>query len=170
MAPRVCAGLWSAPLFPRSMRVMTQRARMCRANETLSEALLWDELRDRRFQGTKWRRQQKMGRFVVDFFCSEHLLVVEVDGSVHRGRAEVDAQRQRALELTGVRFVRFSATEVERDVRAVLAACVNFSTPPLPLWERGDACDASDAWGGEGRAESCAHQPLTPMGRGGGVA
>ena len=133
MAPRVCAGLWSAPLFPRSMRVMTQRARMCRANETLSEALLWDELRDRRFQGTKWRRQQKMGRFVVDFFCSDHLLVVEVDGGVHRGRAEVDAQRQRALELTGVRFVRFSATEVERDVRAVLDRLREFLDSPSPL-------------------------------------
>ena len=133
MAPRVCAGLWSAPLFPRSMRVMTQRARMCRANETLSEALLWDQLRDRRFQGTKWRRQQKMGRFVVDFFCSDHLLVVEVDGGVHRGRAEVDAQRQRALELTGVRFVRFSATEVERDGRAVLDRLREFLDSPSPL-------------------------------------
>jgi very-short-patch-repair endonuclease len=106
---------------------------MCRASETPSEALLWDQLRDRRFQGTKWRRQQKMGRFVVDFFCSEHLLVIEVDGGVHRGRAEVDAQRQRALELAGVRFVRFSATEVERDMGAVLDRLRGFLDSPSPL-------------------------------------
>ena len=74
-----------------------------------------------------------MGRFVVDFFCSDHLLVVEVDGGVHRGRAEVDVQRQRALELTCVRFVRFSATEVERDVRAVLDRLREFLDSPSPL-------------------------------------
>jgi very-short-patch-repair endonuclease len=106
---------------------------MCRTTETPSEALLWAELRDRRFHGTKWRRQQKMGRFVVDFFCSEHKLVVEVDGGVHRGREDADMQRQRALECTGVRFVRFSAGEVETDLHAVLARLRAFLDFPSPL-------------------------------------
>ena len=120
------------------MRVMTHRARLCRATETTSEALLWAELRDRRFHGTKWRRQQKMGRFVVDFYCSEHKLVLEVDGGVHDGRTEADAQRQRALELTGVRFVRFSTAEVERNLRAVLDALRAQLSPPSPLVGEGE--------------------------------
>jgi very-short-patch-repair endonuclease len=65
-------------------------------------------------------RQQKMGRFIVDFFCADHQLVVEIDGGVHEGRAEHDVGRQRALELIGVRVVRFSADDVGRSLSCVL--------------------------------------------------
>jgi adenine-specific DNA-methyltransferase len=114
------------------MRAMTQRARAGRAAETRSEAMLWSELRNRRLLGTKWRRQQKMGRFVVDFFCAEHALVLEIDGSSHEGRYVADTERQRALELTGVSFVRFTAEEVEGDLPAVVARLSRLLSSPSP--------------------------------------
>jgi len=56
------------------MRAMTERARLLRASSTPSERIPWEALRGRRPAGTKWRRQQKLGRFVVDFFCAESAL------------------------------------------------------------------------------------------------
>ena len=87
-----------------------------------SEAILWQALRNRRLGGHKFRRQHPVGPFILDFYCHEESLVVEVDGGVHAGRSAADAQRQRALESVGVRFVRVSADLVESDLPSALAA------------------------------------------------
>ena len=66
-------------------------ARRLRRPQTESERLLWEQLRDRRLEGMKFRRQHAVGAFVLDFHCDEHRLAVEVDGGVHLD----DAQRER---------------------------------------------------------------------------
>jgi len=99
---------------------MTERARELRRTQTRSETVLWEALRLGRFAGTKWRRQQTMGRFVVDFYCSELRVVVEVDGPIHDDRVEADRDRQSALEASGLRVWRVTAADVEQDVEAVL--------------------------------------------------
>jgi very-short-patch-repair endonuclease len=124
---------------PGAMRVMTQRARLCRSSETASEALLWAALRNRGLEGSRWRRQQKMGRFIVDFYCPARRLVVEIDGTVHRGREDIDAERQRMLERTGVRVARFSSLDVERDLPRVLHRLRELLRAPSPLVGEGES-------------------------------
>ena len=100
---------------------MIKRARQLRRKETPSEAMLWQALRGRNVLGTKWRRQQPIGPFVVDFFCAELRLVLEIDGGpIHRSRDVADRARQRALEESDLRVVRVRASDVEEDLPLVL--------------------------------------------------
>jgi very-short-patch-repair endonuclease len=75
-----------------------QRARQLRADDTTPEARLWTALRDRRLGGWKWRRQVPRGPFILDFFCPEARLVIEVDGGRHAETIDYDAQRTAYLE------------------------------------------------------------------------
>lgn len=81
--------------------------------------MLWVGLRDRAL-GAKFRRQQPIGPFVVDFFCSEHSLIVEVDGPIHAEQVEYDRERQELLEACGYRMVRVSVESVVRELGSVL--------------------------------------------------
>ena len=113
-------------------------ARVLRTTMTPSEAMLWEKLRDRRFLGLKFRRQHAVGRFVLDFYCDEVRLAVEVDGGIHDTPAQraADVERQSAIEERGIRFVRVAAWLVETDVEAALetiAAAAKALTPsPSP--------------------------------------
>jgi very-short-patch-repair endonuclease len=102
---------------------------------TVSERLLWERVRDRRFGGWKFRRQHAIGPYVVDFFCEELALVVEVDGGVHEDpvQRERDAGRQAVLEGRGLRFVRIEASALEADPDGVVARLGAALTPdPSP--------------------------------------
>ncbi|HYH81967.1 MAG TPA: endonuclease domain-containing protein [Longimicrobium sp.] len=103
------------------MRVaIRDAARAQRRNPTPSESQLWESLRGLRLDGRKFRRQQPVGPFIVDFYCPEERLVVEVDGAVHEGQEIKDAQRQEALESLGPRFVRVTNDEVRFELQTVL--------------------------------------------------
>lgn len=97
-------------------------ARVLRAAETRSETLLWNELRDRRLLGLKFRRQHAIHNYVVDFYCDEYRLAVEVDGGIHAdGEQRVrDRERQHVLESQGIRFARVAAEDVETNIEKVL--------------------------------------------------
>jgi very-short-patch-repair endonuclease len=98
-------------------------AKRLRSAATRSEAILWDRLRSRRFHGLKVRRQHPIGRFVIDFYCEDLRLAIEVDGSVHHdsGVAANDAERERLLRERGIWFVRVDAKSTEAEVQSVLA-------------------------------------------------
>ncbi|HSQ65330.1 MAG TPA: endonuclease domain-containing protein [Polyangiaceae bacterium] len=97
-----------------------ERARALRRRETPSEKKLWQMLRRNR-QGAHFRRQHPVGPFYVDFICLTRGLVIEVDGAVHDpALAFADARRQAALEALGLRVLRFSAGDVERELGGVL--------------------------------------------------
>jgi len=93
-------------------------ARALRRPLTPTEAILWDRLRDRGLEGLKFRRQHAVGRFVLDFYCSELRLAVEVDGAIHNSpeHRTADAARQSELEGSGIRFIRIPASVVEADI------------------------------------------------------
>jgi very-short-patch-repair endonuclease len=74
--------------------------------------------------GLKFRRQQPIGKYIVDFYCPEEALIVEVDGSVHFDREEKDRYRQRWLESEGFRVLRFLNTDIHRNVDMVLEEIV----------------------------------------------
>jgi len=96
------------------------RARILRRALTPPEARLWIHLRRRSLDGLKFRRQHPVGVYVLDFYCAEAMLAVEVDGESHADRFEYDAQRTRWLESQGIYVIRFSAESVRVNLGAVL--------------------------------------------------
>lgn len=98
-----------------------QRSREFRQNMTASEAALWNLLRANRFHGLRFRRQQIIDGFIVDFYCHAAGLVIEVDGSVHREQSGYDSERDRILAARGLCVLRFTNAEVIRHPDTVIA-------------------------------------------------
>jgi len=99
-------------------------AREMRHAPTEAERVLWQHLRNRRLRGYKFRRQHPVERFIVDFYCSEAGLVLEVDGPIHQYTPEEDAIRQEFLEAHGLRVLRFRNGEVLGSIGSVLDAII----------------------------------------------
>lgn len=99
---------------------------------TDAERLLWHHLRNRRLQGCKFRRQHPIGPYIVDFICSERMLVVELDGGQHSESISYDERRTRYLETKGYRVIRFWNNEVLRQTDAVLSSILNEMDSPSP--------------------------------------
>jgi len=97
-------------------------AREQRRNPTPAEKILWDALRGSQLQGTKFRRQHPYNRFILDFFCVEQQLAIEVDGSVHDipDQSQYDLERSNFLREQGIRIMRLSNTEIENNLKTVL--------------------------------------------------
>ena len=112
------------------------RARQLRRPLTPAEAVLWKQLRGRRLGGWKFRRQQPVGPYIADFYCTSPRVVVELDGDTHLGREGHDATRDEYLRAAGCRVLRFWNTAVydERDavIEAVWAACSASVSSPHP--------------------------------------
>ncbi len=125
---------------PRSSANVKGAARQMHKEPTRSESLLWSALRNRRLASRKFRRQHPVGRFILDFYCQEERLAVEVDGPVHETQRQADGERQQILESMGIRFLRLSAALIESDLPAALAAIEEALSPgPSPAQrERGD--------------------------------
>lgn len=87
---------------------------------TEAENILWARLRDRRLGGYKFRRQHAISFFILDFFCAEKRLAIEVDGPSHLEQVEYDQWRTERLNDFGIRVIRFTNREVECQVEAVL--------------------------------------------------
>ena len=97
-------------------------ARRLRKESTIAEVLLWKKLRDKQMLGFDFHRQKPIDRFIVDFFCNELRLAIEIDGSSHENveGQKKDTGRQNSLESLGIRFLRFKESEVRRNIRGVL--------------------------------------------------
>jgi very-short-patch-repair endonuclease len=127
-------------ISPALKQKMTEVARQFRKEPTTSEEILWQAIRGRKLDGRRFRRQQPIGVFVVDFYCSAEKLIVEVDGAIHELQREHDQQRQELLESLGLKMVKVTSKQVETDIDSALALIRQFYTasdPPLPPWERG---------------------------------
>jgi very-short-patch-repair endonuclease len=104
-------------------------ARQKRRRPTPAEDILWQRLRNRQIADAKFRRQHTIERFIVDFYCAEAQLVVEVDGPIHDYTPEEDAIRQEFLESLGLRVIRFTNDDVLHHLDAVTEAIDGFLTP-----------------------------------------
>ena len=102
--------------------VMKQRARKLRAEATDAERALWARLRRRQVLGFKFRRQQPLGQYIVDFVCFETRLIVEVDGSQHCEQQSYDEARTQWLESQGYGVLRFWNNEVLDSTESVVEA------------------------------------------------
>jgi len=104
--------------------VMSSKSRRkdLRNNGTKAEAVLWNQLKNKQVDGAKFRRQQGLGRYIVDFYCPEFRVVVELDGASHEGEeaAKYDAERTKYLERLGMRIIRFPNVAVLHEMESVL--------------------------------------------------
>jgi ATP-dependent DNA helicase RecQ len=98
---------------------MIHRAKDLRQTNTPPEQLLWTALRNEQIGGLKFRRQHPIGKYVVDFYCHNIGLVVEVDGMSHDGKIIEDAERAKYLKEQGLRILRVTNEDVMRDLDAV---------------------------------------------------
>ena len=99
--------------------MMLDRARKLRQRATPPEQLLWSVLRGRRLGGLKFRRQEMIGQYVVDFCCRECSLIVELDGMSHDDKQSSDAVRDACLRRQGYRVFRVTNCDVSEDLEAV---------------------------------------------------
>lgn len=100
---------------------LTERARELRRKMTLAEVLLWKQLKGKQLCGYDFDRQKPLGCRIVDFFCKDLALAVDVDGSVHNHAREKDEQRHREIESLGVTHLRFWNSAVKNDLGSVTA-------------------------------------------------
>jgi len=105
---------------PEIRRRMVEVAREFRKEPTKSEAILWEALRGKKLDGIKFRRQQPVGYFVVDFYNSVYRLVVEVDGPIHDNQIDADRARQDILEMLGLNVLRIKSETVDKNLPRAL--------------------------------------------------
>ncbi len=105
---------------PEIQRKMLELARAFRKEPTPSEDILWQSLRGKKLDGIKFRRQQPVGYFVVDFYNSVYRLVIEVDGLIHDNQIEADRARQDVLELLGLNVLRIKSETIENNLPRAL--------------------------------------------------
>ncbi|GAA4309661.1 endonuclease domain-containing protein [Nibribacter koreensis] len=98
---------------------LKEKARHLRKNSTLSEVLLWQEIKDKKL-GYQFHRQVPMLNCIVDFYCHELQLAIEVDGDSHDEKAEYDSLREQELKGYGVRLLRFQDIDVKQNFKYVL--------------------------------------------------
>jgi very-short-patch-repair endonuclease len=99
---------------------MKSRRRTLRRTQTSQEKIFWDFIRTRPFGEAKFRRQFGVSGFVLDFYCPKLKLAIEIDGSVHEQQVKYDRFRQSGIESVGIRFLRFTNDQIEKDFNAVI--------------------------------------------------
>jgi very-short-patch-repair endonuclease len=100
---------------------LKELARKLRKESTLTEIMLWQQLKGKKLRGFDFDRQKPIDNYIVDFYCKDLRLAIEIDGESHYGNEEADAKRQKKLESIGVRFLRFE----DIDVRLKLDKVIN---------------------------------------------
>src|SRR6266705_2811568 len=95
-------------------------ARHLRRNQTEAETQLWTILRSRQILGYKFRRQQPINKFIVDFCCLQERLAIELDGGHHLDRAQYDTARDQYLKDQGFRILRFWDSQILQEMTWVM--------------------------------------------------
>ncbi len=112
-------------------------ARTLRKNSTLAEVLLWQKIKQRSL-GVQFHRQVPLLEYIVDFYCHELQVAIEIDGNSHEYRYEQDVKRQGSLEKSGVVFIRFSGNDVKKNMGNVILSLEEIvalrikDTPKIP--------------------------------------
>jgi very-short-patch-repair endonuclease len=104
---------------------LIKSAKSLRQNSTEAENLLWLYLRAKRLNNLKFKRQQPIGSYIVDFICFEKRLVIEVDGGQHAEQVKLDSIRDKWLKVQGYKVLRFWNNEVLVNIDGVLETIIN---------------------------------------------
>lgn len=133
-------------LFFDSSKEIVEIARELRQHQTKAEKVLWQQLRNRKLNGYKFRRQHYIERYVVDFYCAEKMLSVELDGKIHLDPEQALRDKERSLRLKeiGIKELRFTNEEIFDDIKNVLLKIkteLDLTPNPFPPgeWKIGEA-------------------------------
>ena len=113
-------------------------SRKLRKNQTPWEKKLWMYLKNRKFYGLKFRRQDAIGPYIYDFSCFEKRLIIELDGSQHKLPVEIakDLEKQEYAEKTGYKILRFNNNDIQNNIEGILESIrleINKKPPHLSL-------------------------------------
>jgi very-short-patch-repair endonuclease len=100
---------------------LKEYAKQLRNNSTLSEVLLWQKIKNKAL-GVQFHRQVPIKEYIVDFYCHELMLAIEIDGDSHLYKYDYDQKRQGELEHLGITFLRFSDFDVKQNMFSVALA------------------------------------------------
>jgi len=100
--------------------------RNLRNNSTLSEILLWQQLKGKQILGYDFDRQKPIHNYIVDFFCIELMLAIEIDGISHELKSKEDEIRQKILESLGICILRFNDLDVKKNLDGVVKSIRNW--------------------------------------------
>jgi very-short-patch-repair endonuclease len=117
--------------------LLKDRARKLRRNSTLSEVLFWVQVNKKKFHGIDFDRQKIIGNYIVDFFCTNCNVVIEIDGSSHDDKQEYDAVRDDYLKSFGLEVIHINDIDVKKNLNAIMTMLYNHPSllHPLPLFE-----------------------------------
>ena len=101
-------------------------AQEMRRNSTPCEKILWDVLKENKLKGCKFRRQHPVNRYIIDFFCHEKKLAIEVDGDIHMNQYDQDKYRDKYLESMGIITLRVTNDEIIKNINQVLTRIMTF--------------------------------------------
>ena len=115
--------------------VHLELAAILRKNMTLAELVLWEKLKNRKEFNTKFRKQHPVHFFIVDFYCHEYKLVIEVDGDIHNNEELIEYDLNRTAELNkfGITVIRFTNHQVLNNMDNVLKTIHEVITTLAPL-------------------------------------
>ena len=110
-------------------------AHILRGSMTKAEAVLWKKLKDRKLFNTKFRRQHPINIFIVDFYCHEYKLVIEVDGDIHNDENAIqyDLGRTEVLNNFGLKVIRFTNDQILYSLDFVIEKIQREITQRTPL-------------------------------------
>lgn len=112
----------NSKLFFDANKIVIDYSKSLRKKQTDAEKLLWSNLRNRKLNGYKFRRQHAIKSYIVDFYCAEKMLSIEVDGEIHlkKEQIEYDKNRTEELNLLEIKEIRFTNEEIDKNISLVL--------------------------------------------------
>src|SRR5687767_1850025 len=113
--------------------LLLTRAREMPKNAAPAEKILWSCLRNRQLGGFKFRRQYSIDHYIIDFYCAEQKLGVELDGDSHSEREDYDERRTAALATRAIEIARFPNTDVFENLEGLLEFLLDRLTSAHPL-------------------------------------
>jgi very-short-patch-repair endonuclease len=105
---------------------LKERARELRNNATPMEKKLWQFIKGKQIEGFDFHRQKPINNFILDFYCCELKLAIEIDGSSHIGKEDYDRERQNIIEKYGISFLRFTNNDVKNNLDGVIATIIKW--------------------------------------------
>ncbi|MFI3300475.1 MAG: DUF559 domain-containing protein [Candidatus Gastranaerophilales bacterium] len=114
--PRNTKKYLSLPYNP----MLKERAKELRKAQNLSEVLLWKQLRNKNFRNLDFDRQKIIGNYIVDFYCAEHNVIIEIDGISHNEKYEYDKIRDEYFNKLGLVVIHILDTDVKKNLDGVL--------------------------------------------------
>jgi methylase of polypeptide subunit release factors len=131
---KALTGVFGLEEFTKRNKEAISKANELRKNSTDTEKKLWSHLRNKQLAGYKFRRQQSIGPFIVDFICNDNQLIIELDGGQHNESTnkEYDKWRTVYLESAGYHVMRFWNNEITENLEGAIEVILNFLHSPHP--------------------------------------